>query len=58
MAWTFDEVDRKLKGIMTDIFNNVSEAAKEAGHEDNYVVGANIAGFIRLASVMLQQGIV
>jgi len=57
-SWTFDKVDRKLKEIMTNIYHNISEAAKEAGHEDNFVVGANIAGFKKVADAMLQQGIV
>ena len=57
-AWTFDEVDQKLKGIMVNIYNNISSAAKEAGEEDNFVVGANIAGFKKVAEAMLQQGTV
>jgi len=57
-SWTFDEVDQKLKGIMVNIYNNVSSAAKEAGHEDNFVVGANIAGFKKIAAAMMAQGAV
>ena len=57
-AWSFDEVDQKLKGIMENIYNNISAAAKEAGCEDNFVVGANIAGFKKVADAMLQQGTV
>lgn len=57
-TWTFDKVDSKLKDIMTDIYNKISQAAKEAGQEDNFVVGANIAGFKKVANAMLQQGIV
>ena len=56
--WTFDKVDRKLKEIMASIYSNVAETAKEAGNEDNFVVGANIAGFKKVADAMLQQGIV
>jgi glutamate dehydrogenase (NADP+) len=57
-AWSFDEVDQKLKGIMVNIYNNISSAAKEAGCVDNFVVGANIAGFKKVAEAMLQQGTV
>ncbi|MCL2056533.1 MAG: NADP-specific glutamate dehydrogenase [Oscillospiraceae bacterium] len=58
MAWPFEEVDRKLKEIMVNIYNNIDEAAKEAGQEDNFVVGANIAGFKKVAEAMLAQGVV
>lgn len=57
-AWTFEEVDGKLKGIMADIYKKASAAAKEYGHEDNLVVGANIAGFLKVATAMLNQGII
>jgi glutamate dehydrogenase (NADP+) len=57
-TWTFDEVDKKLKGIMVNIYNNVAEAAKEAGCKDNFVVGANIGGFKKVAEAMLLQGMV
>ncbi|MCL2349688.1 MAG: NADP-specific glutamate dehydrogenase [Planctomycetaceae bacterium] len=57
-AWTFDEVDQKLKGIMVNIYHNAATAAKEAGQEDNFVVGANIAGFKKVADAMLLQGVV
>jgi glutamate dehydrogenase (NADP+) len=57
-AWTFEEVDAKLKDIMVNIYKNASQAAKEYGHEDNLVVGANIAGFLKVADAMLAQGIV
>lgn len=56
-SWTFEEVDAKLKGIMTNIYKNVSQAAREYGSEDNLVVGANIAGFLKVASAMYAQGI-
>lgn len=56
-SWTFEEVDAKLKDIMVNIYKNASEAAKEYGHEDNLVVGANIAGFIKVAKSMYAQGI-
>ena len=56
-SWSFEEVDAKLKDIMVTIYKNVSEAAKEYGEEDNLVVGANIAGFIKVATAMYAQGI-
>ncbi len=57
-SWTFEEVDAKLKDIMINIYKNASAAAKEYGYEDNLVVGANIAGFMKVADSMLAQGIV
>jgi glutamate dehydrogenase (NADP+) len=57
-AWTFEEVDKKLKDIMVNIYNNISAAAKDAGFEGNLVVGANIAGFKKVADAMMLQGIV
>ena len=58
LAWTFERVDEELKNIMKNIYQNASNAAKEFGFEDNLVVGANIAGFIKVADAMLAQGIV
>jgi glutamate dehydrogenase (NADP+) len=58
ISWSFDEVDQKLKSIMVNIYNNIAAAAKEAGFEDNFVVGANIAGFKKVAEAMRQQGAV
>ncbi|HPO98707.1 MAG TPA: NADP-specific glutamate dehydrogenase [Bacillota bacterium] len=58
MSWTFEEVDAKLKDIMVNIYKNASSAAKEYGYEDNLVVGANIAGFKKVAEAMMAQGIV
>ena len=58
LSWTFDEVDQKLKGIMENIFAAVDHAAAEYGAEDDYVVGANIAGFLKVADAMLAQGAV
>ncbi|HAN09476.1 MAG TPA: NADP-specific glutamate dehydrogenase [Clostridiales bacterium] len=55
--WTFEEVDAKLKDIMVEIYKAASSAAKEYGHEDNLVVGANIAGFLKVANAMYAQGI-
>lgn len=57
-AWTFEEVDEKLKRIMVNIYNNIAEVAKEVGQEDNFVVGANIAGFKKVAEAMMSQGVV
>lgn len=57
LSWTFEEVDRKLKQIMINIFNNMSEAAKQYNAEGNYVLGANIAGFLKVADAMMAQGI-
>jgi len=58
LSWTFEEVDEKLKQIMNDIFEHVSAAAEEYGAPKNYVVGANIAGFLKVADAMLAQGAV
>ncbi len=58
LSWTFEEVDQKLKGIMVGIFHNLDSAAKEYGMEGNYVAGANIAGFLKVADAMNAQGIV
>ena len=58
MDWTFEEVDSKLKDIMINIFNQSANAAKEYGHEGNYVIGANIAGFKKVAEAMIAQGAV
>lgn len=57
LSWTFEEVDSKLKGIMVNIFHNMDEAAKKYGMEGNYVAGANIAGFLKVADAMTAQGI-
>ena len=57
LSWTFEEVDEKLQGIMVNIFKNVQAAANKYGFEKNYVVGANIAGFEKVAEAMIAQGI-
>ena len=57
-SWTFEEVDAKLKDIMVNIFHNIDNAAKEYGVGNNYVAGANIAGFKKVADAMLAHGIV
>ncbi len=56
LSWTFDEVDAKLKDIMAGIYSKVSTAAKKYGHEGDFVAGANIAGFEKVADAMLAQG--
>ncbi len=58
LSWTFEEVDAKLKGIMVSIFHAIDDDAKRYGHEGNYVMGANIAGFEKVANAMMAQGIV
>lgn len=57
-SWSFEEVDKKLKDIMVNIYRQVSAAAAEYGYTDNYVIGANIAGFLKVADAMLAQGLV
>ena len=58
LSWTFEEVDSKLEQIMVNIFHNLDEAAKKYGLEGDYVAGANIAGFLKVADAMKAQGIV
>ncbi len=58
LSWTFDEVDAKLQGIMKSIFAACESAAKEYGMEGNYMAGANIAGFLKVAEAMKAQGCV
>ena len=57
LSWTFEEVDAKLKGIMEGIFHASYDASKEVGQEGNLMVGANCAGFLKVATAMLAQGI-
>ena len=57
LSWTFEEVDAKLKNIMVNIFHNLDEASKKYNMEGNYVAGANIAGFLKVAEAMTAQGI-
>ena len=57
LSWTFEEVDAKLQQIMVNIFHNIDDAAKRYGMEGNYVAGANIAGFEKVANAMLAQGV-
>lgn len=58
LSWTFEEVDERLKGIMENIYRTVADTAKEYGMENNFMAGANIAGFDKIAQAMMQQGIV
>ena len=58
LSWTFEEVDSKLQTIMVNIFHNLDNAAKQYGMEGNYVAGANIAGFLKVAEAMTAQGVV
>ncbi|HSK67782.1 MAG TPA: NADP-specific glutamate dehydrogenase, partial [Candidatus Limnocylindria bacterium] len=57
-SWSFDEVDARLKDIMTGIFWNISRTAEAYGEPQNYVMGANIAGFLKVADAMMAQGLV
>ena len=58
LSWTFEEVDTRLKRIMIDIVHNIDDAARRYGHEGDYVMGANIAGFEKVADAMMAQGVV
>ena len=58
LSWTFEEVDSKLQGIMKSIFAACDSAAKEYGMPGNYMAGANIAGFLKVAEAMKAQGCV
>ena len=57
LSWTAEEVDNRLKGIMKAIHDNAYAAAEKYGHKGNYVVGANIAGFVKVADAMVAQGV-
>ena len=58
LSWSFEEVDGKLHEIMVNIFHSLDDAAKEFGMPGNYVAGANIAGFKKVADAMLAQGVI
>ena len=58
ISWTFDEVDSRLESIMRGIYHACDDAAKEYGREGDYVAGANIAGFLKVAEAMMAQGVV
>ncbi len=57
-SWTFEEVDEKLHQIMINIYNNSAQAAEQYGYPGNLVVGANIAGFVKVADAMIAQGVI
>ena len=57
-AWSFDEVDKKLRDIMVGIFHNAYDASRECGAEGDLVVGANVAGFRKVADAMVAQGVI
>ena len=57
-SWAFEEVDEKLKEIMSNIYRNCCDSAKEYGMEGNLVAGANIAGFMKVANTMMAHGVV
>ena len=58
LRWTAEEVDTRLKDIMKEIFKNISETAAEYGEPDNYLMGANICGFKKVAEAIMRQGAV
>lgn len=57
LSWSFEEVDSKLQNIMVNLFHNMDDAAKRYGKEGNYVAGANIAGFEKVVTAMIAQGV-
>ena len=57
-AWSFEEVDRRLRGIMVNLFHNIYDTAEEFGKPGDLVVGANVAGFLKVADAMLTQGLI
>lgn len=58
LSWSAKEVDERLQGIMNNIYRTVADTAKDYGMEDNFMAGANIAGFLKIAQAMMDQGIV
>jgi glutamate dehydrogenase (NADP+) len=58
LGWSREEVDERLENIMINIHKNASETAKQYGREGDYVFGANVAGFLKVAEAMIAQGIV
>ena len=57
-SWSFEEVDNRLKNIMVGIFQKIDQAAKDYGAEGDYVMGANIEGFLKVADAMMYQGVI
>ncbi|MGI6709849.1 MAG: NADP-specific glutamate dehydrogenase [Bacilli bacterium] len=58
LSWSFEEVDEKLKGIMINIFENTYKASEKCGQKGNLVLGANIAGFLKICDAMIAQGVI
>ncbi len=58
LSWTREEVDQRLEGIMVEIHRNAAETAKKYGREGDYVFGANVAGFLKVAEAMIAQGVI
>lgn len=58
LFWSFEEVDKKLKSIMANIFKTIDKCSNDFGFKDNFVLGANIAGFVKVADAMMMQGAV
>lgn len=58
LSWTREEVDERLDNIMVNIHKAAAETAKEYGREGDYVFGANVAGFLKVADAMMQQGVI
>jgi glutamate dehydrogenase (NADP+) len=58
LSWPFDEVDAKLKVIMANIFHSMNNTAKEYGKPGDFITGANIAGFKKVAKAMMDQGVI
>ncbi len=58
LSWTFEEVDKRLKDIMVNIFKSAFDASKTCGCEGNLVVGANVAGFMKVSDAMKAQGVI
>lgn len=57
-SWSFEEVEEKLRNIMVNIYHNMADAAEQCNCKNNFVVGANIAGFMKVADAMMAQGVV
>ncbi len=57
LSWSFEEVDKRLHDIMVNIYHNIADVAAEMGQKGNLLVGANIAGFKKVADAMLMQGV-
>lgn len=58
LQWSFETVDGRLKQIMIDLYHHIDDAARKYGYDENYVVGANIAGFEKVLDAMQAQGII